>query len=329
MGTGEENSQGNEYAAPFNHQGTGTVNTLVLALLSMIADLKQNVIFAMEEPEIAIPPHTQRRIVDQVKAIASQSIFTSHSPYVLDEFSPSSLMVLRRNDGELTSIPATLPPAVKAKFYRSELRTRFCECLLARKILIAEGRTEYDSLPIAARRLNKLDSSRFKTLESLGIAVLDAQGEDQIAPLAGYFKSMGKSVFAFYDKQEAAKGKAISDAVDLAFESPEKSFEMLLSKHVPIDALVCYADSIIEDGDWPRNMDSEQPDGDTDDVTLRKTIKKLLGNKKADGFAAMLLDDCEIDEMPDFIVQPMDDLKEFCLPDVDEADENEESSEPE
>lgn len=45
------------------HQGTGTINTLVLALLSLIADLKQNVIFAMEEPEIAIPPHTQKRII--------------------------------------------------------------------------------------------------------------------------------------------------------------------------------------------------------------------------------------------------------------------------
>lgn len=42
---------------------TGTLNTLVLALLSFIAELKEeNVIFAMEEPEIALAPHTQRRI---------------------------------------------------------------------------------------------------------------------------------------------------------------------------------------------------------------------------------------------------------------------------
>ncbi len=48
---------------PFPHAGTGTVNTLVLALLSFVADLKPDtVIFAMEEPEIAVPPHTQRRI---------------------------------------------------------------------------------------------------------------------------------------------------------------------------------------------------------------------------------------------------------------------------
>jgi putative ATP-dependent endonuclease of the OLD family len=37
---------------------------LVFALLTLIADRKGNesVIFAMEEPEIALPPHTQRRV---------------------------------------------------------------------------------------------------------------------------------------------------------------------------------------------------------------------------------------------------------------------------
>ena len=53
------------HAAPFQHQGNGTMNMLVLALLSMIADAKKTVIFAMEEPEIAIPPSTQKRIVQR------------------------------------------------------------------------------------------------------------------------------------------------------------------------------------------------------------------------------------------------------------------------
>ena len=41
---------------PFQQVGTGTLNVLVLALLSFIAELKlASVIFAMEEPEIAVP----------------------------------------------------------------------------------------------------------------------------------------------------------------------------------------------------------------------------------------------------------------------------------
>ena len=68
-----------DHAAPFYRQGTGTINMLVLAMLSQIAEGKQNVIFAMEEPETAIPPYAQKRIVHEVRKLASQALFTSHS----------------------------------------------------------------------------------------------------------------------------------------------------------------------------------------------------------------------------------------------------------
>ncbi len=57
-----------DHAAPFYRQGTGTINMLVLAMLSQIAEDKQNVIFAMEEPETAIPPYAQKRIVHEVRS---------------------------------------------------------------------------------------------------------------------------------------------------------------------------------------------------------------------------------------------------------------------
>ncbi len=77
-----------DHAAPFYGQGTGTINMLVLALLSQIAEDKQNVIFAMEEVETAIPPYAQKRIVHELRKLSAQSIFTSHSPYVFGGICP-------------------------------------------------------------------------------------------------------------------------------------------------------------------------------------------------------------------------------------------------
>ncbi|WP_211256446.1 ATP-dependent nuclease [Edaphobacter aggregans] len=88
-----------EHAAPFFRQGTGTINMLVLAMLSQIAQDKQNVIFAMEEPETAIPPYAQKRIVHEIRKLASQTLFTSHSPYVLEEFAIEEMVVLSRDAG--------------------------------------------------------------------------------------------------------------------------------------------------------------------------------------------------------------------------------------
>lgn len=136
------------HAAPYYRQGTGTINMLVLAMLSQIAEDRHNVIFAMEEPETAIPPYAQKRIVHQLRKLSAQSIFTSHSPYVLEEFGLDETVVLSRaGDGKLVQAKVSLPDSVKHKRYRQEFRTRFCEGLLSRRILIAEGATEASAFP--------------------------------------------------------------------------------------------------------------------------------------------------------------------------------------
>src|SRR6202008_3773688 len=115
------------HSAPFFRQGTGTINILLLAMLSQIAEDKQNVIFAMEEPETAIPPYAQKRIVHELRKLSAQTLFTSHSPYVLEEFSLDETVILSRSaDGELSQAKIELPDSVKHKRYRHEFRTRFC-----------------------------------------------------------------------------------------------------------------------------------------------------------------------------------------------------------
>lgn len=228
MATGVKREDGSDYAAPFQHQGTGTINTLVLALLSLIADLKQNVIFAMEEPEIAIPPHTQKRIIDGVRSRSAQALFTSHSPYVLEEFPPEQIVVLKRHEGHLSAVQAEYPPVVKPKTYKEEIRKRFCEALLARRVLIAEGRTEYDAWPAAARRLHELYPEEFRTVEAMGIAIINAATDTQIAPLGNYFSMLGKTVFAVFDKQGAEQKTLIDSSVQYPFEAQEKGFENIV-----------------------------------------------------------------------------------------------------
>lgn len=45
IATGTKSLSGEDHIAPFKKQGTGTINTLVLSMLSIIAELKKNVIF--------------------------------------------------------------------------------------------------------------------------------------------------------------------------------------------------------------------------------------------------------------------------------------------
>jgi putative ATP-dependent endonuclease of OLD family len=297
-----------DHAAPFNRQGSGTVNMLVLAMLSQIAEDKQNVIFAMEEPETAIPPYAQKRIVHEVRNLSSQTIFTSHSPYVLEEFELNEAVVLSRNPNaimEQSSIE--LPDSVKLKRYRQEFRTRFCEGLLARRVLLAEGATEAAAIPTAARRLAELNTDTYSSLEALGICTIDAGSENNIPDMAGLYKGLGKRVFAVCDKQTPENKAKIDAQVEACFMHDESAIEKLvLDKSTP-NALERFADLI----EWPQHILDVHPDPKSD---LTEALRKYFDWSKGNWGIADFLAQCQENEMPEWIRNTCKSLRKLVNP---------------
>jgi len=296
------------HAAPFFRQGTGTINMLVLAMLSQIAEDKQNVIFAMEEAETAIPPYAQKRIVHELRKLSAQSIFTSHSPYVLEEFSlPETVILSRSLDGVLTQASITLPDSVKHKRYRQEFRTRFCEGLLSRRVLIAEGATEASCFPVAARRLAELDPNKYASLEALGICMIDAGAEGQIADLAGLYKGLGKRAFGLCDKQSDANKAVIEAQVEHLFMHEEKGIENLVLKNTTDAALERFADGL----QWPPHLAAKYPNSKTQAMAA---LSDYFGWSKGNWGLADFLAQCEENEIPEWIRDACIMLKDLCDP---------------
>ena len=297
-----------EHAAPFYRQGTGTINMLVLAMLSQIAEDKQNVIFAMEEPETAIPPYAQKRIVHEIRKLASQTIFTSHSPYVLEEFPIEETVVLGRDaEGMLEQRTITLPASVKLKRYRQEFRTRFCEGLLARRVLVAEGATEAQAFPTVCRRLSELDPDTYSSLEALGICTIDAGTDSRVADLAKLYRELGKEVYGLCDRQPA-ENKALIDAeVKILFMHDEHGFEDLVLKNTTEDALKRFAGMI----DWPPHLIVKYPDPMADASTA---LKEYFKGAKANWGIADFLVQCTEAEIPEWLRVACVKLKSACMP---------------
>lgn len=288
------------HAAPFYRQGTGTINMLVLAMLSQIAEGKQNVIFAMEEPETAIPPYAQKRIVHEVRKLASQTLFTSHSPYVLEEFALDETVVLGRDaDGMLVKRPIGLPDSVKPKRYRQEFRTRFCEGLLARRVLVAEGATEAAAFPVVCRRLSELNPDTYSSLEALGICTIDAGGQGSIPDMAKLYRDLGKRVFAICDKQTAANKALIEAQVEALLMHDETNFEDLVLKNTSEEALKRFAKLI----DWPPHLKAKRPDVEAEAAVA---IDAYFGWTKANWGIADFLAQCTEAEVPAW-------LREACI----------------
>lgn len=295
------------HAAPFYRQGTGTINMLVLAMLSQIAEDKQNVIFAMEEPETAIPPYAQKRIIHEVRNLASQTLFTSHSPYVLEEFSLDETAILSRDSvGVIKQSRVSLPESVKLKRYRQEFRTRFCEGLLARRVLVAEGATEASAFPVACRRLAELDPAKYASLEALGICVVDAGGEGSIPDMARLYREIGKRTFALCDLQDAAAQAQIQVQVEHMYMHNEKGIENLILKNTPQAAMERFCDLL----QWPADLAAKFPNPKADVVNA---LMAYFAKKKGDFGIAEYVAQCSEAEIPQWIREACMHLKELSM----------------
>ncbi|PZR39055.1 MAG: hypothetical protein DI538_07915 [Azospira oryzae] len=282
----------------------------------------------MEECETAIPPYAQKRIINNVTSIAAQSIFTSHSPYILEEFKPENILVVKRENGIFTGVPASYPPTVKPKKYREEFKRRFGEALLSRRVLICEGRTEFDAVPTAARRLHELNPEKYTTLEALGVAIVNAEGDSQVEPLGKFYKGLGKNVFAVFDKQTAEVKASIDAALDNAFEAPEKSFEKVILNGTSETGLRRFATSLVADDEWPGHLSDKKPTSSMALDEIKNALLAYFGWSKGSGDAADLLAQCSEAEMPEFIKNMLIKIKstieaeDYEEPDVSESDDS-------
>jgi putative ATP-dependent endonuclease of OLD family len=304
-----------DHAAPFYRQGTGTINMLVLAMLTLIAEDKQNVIFAMEEPETAIPPYAQKRIVHEIRTLSSQSLFTSHSPYVLEEFSVHEIAVLTRtSDGVLRQSVIDLPPSIKHKRYRQEFRTRFCEGLLARRILLAEGPTEAASMPAAARRLSQLDPTTYSSFEALGLCTIDAGGDGNIPDLGKLYSNLGKTVYAVCDKQEEPSRTVIESRVHKLFMHNETDIERLVLKNTTKAALERFIDSI----DLPPHLTKKYANPKAFPLDV---VSEFFNWAKGNWGLAEFISQCTEAEIPQWIRDTCRKLRDCCQPPAPEENE--------
>ncbi|MGW4935147.1 ATP-dependent nuclease [Streptomyces sp. NPDC004166] len=288
-------TQPGTHGVPFNRLSTGTLNLLVFALLTYIAELKgdHSVIFAMEEPEIALPPHAQRRLVDFVTQRMGQTIVTSHSPYVIEKFDPGHIVVLGRNEaGELTSSPVALPDDFKAKRYRDN-RRQFAEAVLARAVLVVEGTTEADLIPAVADVLERDPAVDYLHPDLAGVTVFDAQGDGSVPLFAPVFKSLGKPVYGIHDTPvRPLAADVTAKATDFTRYEVirHKGVEDLLTQEIPAAVQRRFLAAVASRADYPDKCGYLR-DG-LDDDAVRALAWQVLKARKGDGYAAALIAEC-------------------------------------
>ncbi len=282
---------------PFYQLGTGAINTLVFSMLTFIADLKGNVIFAMEEPEIALPPHTQRRIIKYVLKDMEQAIFTSHSPYVIEQFSPENIVILSKSKDGIVKSKFLDLEGFKAKTFKGGIKHKYAEALLSKGVLLVEGRTEEEMFPAASDVLEQNDPDCL-SLDIAGISVVNVDGDGNLLAHAKLFDSFGLDVYVFYDQQADDTLKTALDEIsDHVCEIEYDCIERLLVEYIPVGRLQSFLDGVVERNDFPSHLKT-QATSTLNDNDLKELLFEILSKRKGFGYAALLIYECDLSEIP-------------------------------
>ena len=303
---------------PFQRLGSGTINLLVFALLTFIAELKgkRSVIFAMEEPEIALPPHTQRRVTRFVLGEMGQAIVTSHSPYVIEQFEPNEILMVDRTAGVLTGNGIDLT-AFKPKTFKTQ-RRQFAEAVLSRAVLVLEGSTEVAAFRAAADVMEQsLGADAYAHPDLAGLTLFDAGGGGEVPRYGPVFQGLGKMRVAFYDKPKvpySAEEEGKLGIYDVAWESPYKSIEELLVAELACGIMRAFLDEMKERVDYPsvKAYAAEMDDGE-----VRKLCREVLKARKGDahGYAGLLVGHCgSAEALPTTIREVLEEINRRMAP---------------
>ncbi|MDX1882558.1 ATP-dependent nuclease [Mycolicibacterium sp. 120270] len=297
-------TQPSNHPVPYLRQGTGSINLLVFALLTIIADLKDthSVIFAMEEPEIALPPHTQRRVTRYVLQQMGQSIVTSHSGPVIEQFGPESIVMVHRDGAKLIGAPINLEK-IKPKTYSTN-RRQFAESILARGVLVVEGSTEAVVFPAVSTVLERVRPG-YTHLDFSGVSIFTCNGDGDVDRYGPIFKALGKNVYGACDKPS---GPTPTDALanraqfDHFWESSEKGIELVLTKGIPSDILRNFLADVSTRADYPSSHPYSPGIPDEDVPALAgKVLKARKGEAYA--YAAVLIGHCKTEaDLPSDLV---------------------------
>lgn len=314
-------TQPSDHLVPYVRQGTGSINVLVFALLTIIADLKgtHSVIFAMEEPEIALPPHTQRRVTKYVLQQMGQSIVTSHSAPVIEQFPPESIVMLHRDGTKLTAAPVDLTK-IKRKTYLTNKR-QFAEAILARGVLVVEGSTEAVVFPAVSAALESFRPN-YTHLDFAGVSLFDCTGDGAVHRFGPVFKALGKKVYGACDKPNVAVSQEVladRDRFDHFWESSESGIENVLVKGIPVATLRTFLATVSDRSDYPTAHPYDPMIGDDD---ARELAFKVLKARKGEAFAyaAVLIEHCEVEaDLPAVLVTILSAIDEDLRAEPDEA----------
>lgn len=269
---------GDVHNVPLSRLGLGSSRILIAGLRKTKAGVVD--VGLVDEIEQGLEPHRVIRLLQALDAKLAkpqlQVFATTHSSVVIRELEAHQLARVLNNDGKL-SIPLIDPNGLLPGALRL-----YPEAFLAKSIIVCEGASEVGLL----RGIdNHRQSQGLRALSALGVALVDANGVNNIYNRAHAFQALGYRVAVLRDDDKQPKaedeaafrkddgalfhwrmGYAIEDALFHGMDNTGVKQLVSLAVEIHTDELVC---AQLESAREPEDMDPVYI-SETDQINLRE-----------------------------------------------------------
>ncbi|MCL6272256.1 AAA family ATPase [Sansalvadorimonas sp. 2012CJ34-2] len=163
QGTVIVSERGHKSFNDFNHMGHGSQRAIQMTLIRHLAEVTKNStkegktnLLLIDEPELYLHPQAIEQIRSSLKTLSQngyQVIFSTHSPYMIENGDISITNIVRKNE-EGTQVATRLKDAIEKVLTDNESQARLLfdtynlgQILFSDRVLVAEGDTEKHVLP--------------------------------------------------------------------------------------------------------------------------------------------------------------------------------------
>lgn len=204
-----------------DYHGMGTRSWSSLLVLKSFLNLNHRIyedngkpyypILAIEEPESHLHPNAQKKLYSQINEIVGQKIISTHSNYIAANANLSEIRSLIKKGSNITIgklLTDTLDNEDNRKIRRQVINTRG-ELFFSKVVILCEGETEEQSLPLLIEKQLNLD------MVSIGINIIGINGGGNYFPFIYFCESLGIKWFILSDGENPILKKIKKDMIKL------------------------------------------------------------------------------------------------------------------